>query len=226
MSLRNTKNTNRNRYIEGLYHHESEVQKFIKKSIIENNLPPINLSYNETKIIQFLIKTNGIKTIVEFGTHAGYSAASMAEALPENGKIFSFEKDKRTADIAISNFQKFGLDSKIQVIIGNAHETLNDISGFPNLKTALPVDMVFIDAEKQGYPNYLEWSCNNVRKGGLIIADNTFLFDAVFDEAEASRQNQKILSAMLEFNKNFADKHRFESIILPTDDGLSIGIKK
>ncbi len=218
MSLRISKNLLRNNYIKSLYTTESKAQQGIIASIEENNLPSINLSLLEVKIVQILIKLSGISTIVEFGTHAGYSAASMAEALPDDGRIHTFEKDPRTAHIATENFKKFELDKKIEVITGDAHT---------NLQTFKPsnLDMVFIDAEKQGYPDYLKWAYKNVKTGGLIIADNAFLFEAVYEPEIAKKTNDKLIAAMQEFNELLADRSKFESIILPTDDGLSVAIK-
>ncbi len=220
MSVRNTNNTLRNEYISNLYAPETPAQRHIRASIEQNNLRPINLNSPEAKIVQILIKLSNIRKIVEFGTHAGYSAASMAAALPEDGKIYTFEKDPKTAEIALNNFKHLGLDNKIEVIIGDAHE---------NLETFNPseIDMVFIDAEKQGYTNYLKWSYDNLKKGGLIIADNTFLFESMYDpEIAAAQENKKLVNAMHEFNNALADPLKFESIILPTDEGLSVAIKK
>ncbi len=224
MSLRNTHNQQRNKYIYNLYQNEeSQALQKVRQSIIDNNLPVINLNFNEAKIIQILIKMHSVRHIIEFGTLAGYSAIAMAEALPNDGKIFTFEKDKKTANIALQNIKEAGFENKISIIIGDAHENLVN----KNLPTDFfdrKFDMAFIDAEKQGYPAYLDWCEANIKRNGLIIADNTFLFNAVFESEEAKNHNQKILSAMLEFNKRFSDSKKFDSIILPTDDGLSIGI--
>ncbi|MDX1950215.1 MAG: O-methyltransferase [Rickettsiales bacterium] len=226
MSLRNTHNLDRNNYIYNLYkNEESQALQAVKQSIFDNNLRSINLNFNEAKILKFLIKLNKIERIVEFGTLAGYSAISMAEVISDKGKIFTFEIDEKVAEIAKQNIKNANLQNKISIIIGDAHKNLAEKNLLEDFYSK-PIDMVFIDAEKQGYPEYLEWAYQNVRSGGLIIADNTFLFNAVFDAEEAKKQNPKILNAMLEFNKNFADKEKFESVILPTDDGLSIAIKK
>lgn len=235
MSLRNNRNLLRNEYIRNLYAPETPAQKHIRGSIEANNLPRINLDSPEAKIVQILIKLGAIRTIVEFGTHAGYSAASMAASLPEDGKIYTFEKDPRTAEIAKNNFKQFNLDKKIEIIVGDAHEVLRTKEP-ENLRTSFsdsqvlkllssPIDMVFIDAEKKGYPDYLEWSYTNLRKGGIIIADNTFLFEAVYDPAIAEQENVNLLEAMQKFNHMLSDSTKFESIILPTDEGLSVAIK-
>ena len=83
------------------------------------------------------------------------------------------------------------------------------------------VDMVFIDAEKTGYPDYLEWAEQKLPAGGLLVADNTFLFDTVY--MEAPEGEAKMWLAMRQFNAALAE--RFEAIILPTAEGLSIALK-
>ena len=85
--------------------------------------------------------------------------------------------------------------------------------------------MVFIDADKQNYPAYLDWADKHVRKGGLIVADNTFLFGHVYGE-ESTHVREGTKEAMLCFNERLADVSKYTSIILPTKEGLSIAMKR
>lgn len=88
-----------------------------------------------------------------------------------------------------------------------------------------PFDMAFIDADKLNYLHYLDWAERNVRKGGLIIGDNTFLFDAVWKEGPVGRVRGTARHAMREFNKRLADPEKYLGILLPTEEGMTIAVK-
>lgn len=203
-------------YIKSLFAPEDVVLKNTIISIENNNLRPINVGADEGKLLQILIKLHGSITIVEVGTLVGYSTIWLARALPENGKIYSFEKDERIANIARDNILKSDVAHKIEVISGDAHEMLKTI------EDKATFDAIFIDAEKGGYCKYLDWAEKNIRKGGLIIGDNTFMHGEVFlDEPK-----EKMSVVMKQFNQRLADDNKYDGIIIPTNAGLTVAIKK
>ena len=110
------------------------------------------------------------KTVIEIGTLVGYSTIWIARALPAGGRVISFERDEKVAAVARENISKSDVANRIEIIVGDAHEKLKDI------KNRGPFDAMFIDAEKGGYCKYLDWAEKNIRSGGLILADNTFMF--------------------------------------------------
>ena len=86
-------------------------------------------------------------------------------------------------------------------------------------------DAIFIDADKTGYPKYLDFAEQRLRKGGLVIADNTFIWGTIFED-EPPLKNPQIWHAMKEFNERLADQSKFSSVIIPTKEGLSVAIKE
>jgi len=208
-------------YLNSLYCNEEKIFESIDKSIEESGLRAINIDKFEGKILKLLIQLSNAKKIIEVGTLAGYSTMWLASALGDNnGLVYSFEAEKKAFDVAIKNINLSKYKNKIKLIYGHAHTELINISN------EAPFDAIFIDAEKRGYVKYLDWAEANIKKGGLIIADNTFLNDAVFDERKITEKNKKQTATMKDFNSRLADKSKYESVILPTDEGLSVAIKK
>jgi len=207
---------NKFEYIRSLFASETTELQNIKKNTTDKN-DQIYISQEAGRILQFLIELGGIKNIIELGTLSGYSSSFMAESLPDDGHIYSFERDKQRANNALKNINS----SKITIIIGKALEQLKTIEGKD------PFDMIFIDADKLNYSNYLDWGERNIRKGGLIVADNTLLFDTVWSATtKHKRVSTSAHKAMKEFNKRLANRDKYTSIMLPIDDGLTISIKK
>jgi caffeoyl-CoA O-methyltransferase len=176
----------------------------------------ISISPETGKLLQTLIRLGGVRKIVEIGTLAGYSALWMAGALPEDGVLVTLEKDSARAGVAKKNVAE---NKKIRLIEGDALETL------PALEKDGPFDMIFIDADKLHYVRYLDWAEKNVRKGGLIVGDNTFLFDAVWKDGPVERVRDTARAAMREFNRRLADPEKYTGIMLDTPEGLTIAVK-
>ncbi len=204
-------------YIKRLFAKEDGILKATRSSIETNNIDPINISAPEAKLVQILLKLHNCKTLVEVGTLVGYSAIWAARALPYNGKVYTFEKDPKVAEVAARNFASSDVQAKIEMIVGDAHEKLDSI------KNKGPFDAIFIDAEKSGYPKYLDWAEKNLRSGGMIIGDNTFLFGKVYENGV---EEDKSTRAMKEFNARLADETKYEGIIIPTNEGMTVALKK
>src|SRR5690606_3405585 len=109
------------------------------------------------------------KRILEIGTLGGYSATWFARALPDDGKLISLEIDPHHAEVARKNLERAGFASKTEVRVGPALQTLDQMRA----DNEPPFDLVFIDADKEAYPDYLKKVLPMVREGGLILADNT-----------------------------------------------------
>jgi len=202
-------------YIRSLFAKESFNIRRVREHTtgVNNN---IYIYPEDGKLLQMLIKMNNIKTVVEIGTLSGYSATWMAEALPDDGKLYTFEHDPKRAEMALQNIT----NKKIELIQGAALKML------PEIEDKAPFDMIFIDANKNDYHNYLSWAEKNIRKGGIIAADNTLLFDAVWDENTTEKVSNAAKSSMREFNLRLADESKYTSLLLPTEQGFSIAIKE
>ena len=131
-------------------------------------LDPIAVSPSQGKFLNLLVKLRGAQRVLEVGTLGGYSALWMAMALPKDGKLVALEIDPKAAGVANGNFKKAGLDQVIELRLGPALESLKKLVE----EKAAPFDLVFIDADKPGYPEYLAWSLKLSRVGTVIILDN------------------------------------------------------
>ena len=174
----------------------------------------------EGQFLKFLISATRSEKILEVGLFTGYSAIAMALGLPENGKIVACEIDQEVAEIAEKNIQQFGLERTIDVKIGPALDTLQDLSE----KNAV-FDLVFVDADKQNYLNYVKFILDNslIQIGGIIVADNTLLQGEVYlEESERSDAGQ----AMSDFNDYLKSESRVEQVLIPLRDGVTLAERK
>ncbi len=179
----------------------------------------INVGPEEGKLLQMFITLHGIKTIVEIGTLAGYSAIWMARAIPEDGHLYTFEKEAKHAAIAREFFARSEVKGRITLFEGDAWDTL------PTLSPKGPFDMIFIDADKLGYNDYLDWAEANIRKFGLIVADNTLLFGSMGKSEPPEDVAPATWHAMQLFNERLADPNKYFSTMVPTQEGLTIAVK-
>ena len=205
-------------FIQKHYVKESDLFLKIREKAKEKKCDHMMVAPSEARLLQSLVEIHKSKKIIEIGTLFGYSALYFAEGIGNDGKIWTLEKNLENAQIAKEFFDHSQHKNKIELVIGDAHENLR------SLEKKGPFDCVFIDADKSGYPGYLEWAEKNVVSGGLIIADNTFLHGTVWG-AEHDRITKSQLSNMMKFHEMFSDKNRFKSIVYPSHDGLSVGIK-
>lgn len=204
-------------YIRGLYAKEDKLLKSIREDLIEDN-KPININPEEGKLLQLLIKMNRIKTIVEIGTLYGYSTIWMARALSDSGKIYTIEKDEDSHKIAKYNFIKAGVENKVEAINHYALKALNDLND--------TYDMVFIDAQKNEYLQYVQWAEQHIKKSGLIVLDNTFLSGAVYMDKLPENVKESTKLQMMEVNNYLANEEKFYTAMLPTNEGFTIVVKR
>lgn len=206
-------------YIHETVIHEPVELQWIKERILATDWP-IHIAPEEGRLLQLLIRLGGYNRILEIGTHAGYSTMWMAMALPQDGHIITIERDQNRIRMARETFQHFEEhSSKISLLEGKALEVLK------TLEDQSPFDMVFIDADKLNYLNYLNWAAQRVRKGGLIIGDNTFLSGAVYGEPTTDRISPSALKSINEFNQQLGNQTLYTSTMLPTKEGWTMGIK-
>ncbi len=131
-------------------------------------IPAIQVSPPQGKLLGILARSIGAKTILEFGTLAGYSSIWLARALPEDGRLVTLEADPAHAEVAAANIANAGLDRLVDLRVGRAQEVLPQLAA----EGAGPFDLTFIDADKESSPEYFAWALNRSRPGSLIVADN------------------------------------------------------
>lgn len=215
--MRDIELNEKNNYIQSLLEPESARLLQSRIAAVDLGLSRISVSPVEGKLIQFLLKSLNAKKVVEIGTLTGVSAQYILKSLPQNGQLWSLEKSEihaeKTKQILIQ-------DSRFQLIQGDAVETLKQI------QKEGPFDACFIDGNKAAYGKYLDWCEAHIKSGGLIIADNVFLSGAVWGQPTAQRFSEKQIKVMQEFNLRLAQEDKYESVLIPTEEGLFAAIKK
>ena len=181
----------------------------------EKRRPGMQISPYEGHVLQWLVRISGAKQLLEIGTFMGTSSLWLAGGLPEGGTLTSLEFDAEHAHAATAHITASPFTGRVVITHTDAHAWL----------AALPVapqfDMVFIDAEKKGYADYLDAVLPRMRPRGWIIGDNTLLFGALSGE-NPKAASAAAKAAMARFNETLADSTRFESVMLPTAEGLTV----
>ena len=182
-------------------------------------LPAINVAPNQGKLLNLLARTVGVRKILEIGTLGGYSTIWLARALPSGGRLITLEADPKHAEVARANIARAGLDGLVDLRLGKALDTL------PQLTAKAPFDLIFIDADKTGYSDYLGWSLKLSRPGTLIVADNVVRKGAVADPASLDANVQGVRR----FNELLAAEPRVSATVIQTVgskgyDGLAMAV--
>ncbi len=204
-------------YIQNLHAVETPDMIAARKRIHDNDFP-IHVTPMDGRILQVLVRMADIKTCVEIGTLGGYSSLWIADALPEDGHLYTCEHDEKRLKLAEATL---GSRQNTTIVKGDANETLPALA-----EQHGPFDMIFIDADKISYLNYLDWAEKNIRKGGLIVADDTLLKGSVYMHELPYRVRASTRDQLKEFNIRLADTKKYDSIIIPTVAGLSIAVKR
>jgi caffeoyl-CoA O-methyltransferase len=203
-------------YVRDLFGHEDAHLAEIRSRTVEEGLPQISVAPEEGRLLQFLIRLSGAQRIVEIGTLAGYSGTFMARALPEGGKLITLERDDHHAEVAQRLFEEAGLADRVEVRLGDA------LASLEKLAADGPFDAVFIDANKDGYPQYLDWAVENVRVGGLIMAHNALSRGRV---ALPDEEESPDLRGLRAFNTRISEDNRLLGMLIAMGDGLAAAVK-
>jgi caffeoyl-CoA O-methyltransferase len=202
-------------YIQDLFVPKDDAQRFILADSSRQGLPPINVKPEEGRFLQFLVRACGVLKAVEIGTLGGYSGTWIARGLSNGGRLITLEKELKHAEIARQHFAAAGVLDKVDIRIGDAHQTLETLSA------EAPFDFVFIDAEKTGNDAYYDWAIINVRQGGVIACHNAFRKGSVAGQGTPDEYTD----AMSAFNRRLADDPRLISTIFPAGDGTLVAVK-
>jgi predicted O-methyltransferase YrrM len=140
-------------------------------------LPPIAITPNQGKLLHLLARIHGARSILELGTLGAYSTIWLARALPPGGRLITLEANPDYAEVARANIAAAGLADTVELLLAPALETLPELAA----AGAGPFDLIFIDADKQNYPGYLEWSLKLSRPGTVIVGDNVVRAGRILD---------------------------------------------
>ena len=200
-----------------IYNHTQSLHPVQRDILVHNktlgDIQRMQISEVQGHFLQLIIKINNVKNCLEIGTFTGFSALTMALALPNKGKIITLDHDEKIVRVAENFFKKGNLDNKIETVISPALETLKKFT-----HERKKFDLIFIDADKSNYKNYYELSLNLINKKALIIFDNVLWHGDVSKKTVTDEQT----NVMREFNKYIKDDNRVEKVILPLGDGLTI----
>jgi predicted O-methyltransferase YrrM len=210
------------RYIEALFVPRDPALEEGLADAVAAGLPRIAVSPNEGKLLHLLARLVRPRRILEVGTLGGYSATWLARALEPGGHLVTLELEPHHAEVARRNLARAGVGDVVEVRVGPAAEALRAMiaAGEP------PFDVVFIDADKEGYPEYLELSLQLCRPGSLLLADNLIRGGAVLERGGDEARARGVRA----FNAKLAAHPRLEAIVLPIVrerlDGVGIAIVK
>ena len=200
-------------YVARLFAPEDEILMSLREEADRTGLPPISISADTGRLLQVLLTAVGAKRVLEVGTLGGYSAIWMARALPEGGSLVSIELDPRHAAFAARYVRRADVDGKVEIRVGRALDILASLDGER-------FDAIFLDADKEPLPTYFEWALRLVRRGGLIVADNALWGGRVIDD----RVEDDATRGIRELNRRMATDPRVLGILVPTHDGVAIGV--
>jgi caffeoyl-CoA O-methyltransferase len=198
-------------YVCDLFAPEDDHLRVLRDESIAQGLPQAHIHPEEGRMLQFLLGLIGAHRVLEIGTLAGYSATWIARGLPDGGHLISLDRDPDRADLTRGLLAEAGLSDRVEVRVGEAPGVLSDLAAEG------PFDAIFIDANKDAYPAYLDWALDNIRPGGLIMAHNAFMRGRIADPDAQSEYN---VQSMQTFNHRIADDPRLDGMIIPIGDGI------
>ncbi|MCA8916069.1 MAG: O-methyltransferase [Planctomycetes bacterium] len=187
----------------------------LKQAAEAAEIPKIWISPAQASLMQVILKLHGAKQVIEVGTLAGYSAISMARALPDDGRVRTIELESRHADFAEQWIAKSNVANKVKVLRGAGVDVLKTIDSGS-------ADACFLDADKANYPRYLDECLRILPVGGLIMADNAFAFGRLFDQVE----DDSGVAAVRRFNDYMAAEKRVHAVMVGIGDGCWVGVKE
>ena len=155
-------------------------------------LPPIEVAPGAGKLLKLLVQLSGARRVLEIGTLAGFSTLWMAQGLPDGGRLLTCEFLPKHAEVARANVDAAGLGDLVEIRVGAALETLQGLADAGEE----PFDFVFIDADKENNPHYLDWAVRLGRPGTAIVMDNVVWEGAVLDPAMDAVNAPGIISAL------------------------------
>ena len=191
---------------------EPEILAKLNEETYQKVLQPRMLSgHIQGRFLSMISKMKSPSCILEIGTYTGYGTLCLAEGLSDGGKIFTIDRNEELLKIQNKYFEMSGKRDKIIQLTGNAKDILENLDE--------SYDIVFIDADKENYIEYFNLVSERLNNNGIIISDNVLWSGKVLNSPSKNDEETNIL---IEFNKTLNEDERFETIILPIRDGLSI----
>ena len=191
---------------------EDEGLQYALRAAKQAGLPGIQISPIQGKLLQLLAVACNAQKILEIGSLGGYSGIWLARALPSGGRFITLEINPTHANLVRNAFAKANVSDRAEVQVGRALDLL------PKLESEAPFDLVFIDADKPPYPQYLDWALHLTRPGSIIVADNVIRSGKAFADPE-----DEGMAGIVEYNKRIASDPRLTSLDIAMDDDYTDG---
>jgi caffeoyl-CoA O-methyltransferase len=205
------------RYVSQVYGAEDEQLREIRERSQAAGLPDIQVAALDNRHLEVLVRMTGVRKAVEIGTLAGYSGLAILRGMVPDGILTTLEYEPAHAAVASETFRRAGVSDRVRLLQGRAVDLL------PTLAAEAPYDFCFIDADKESYPLYLEWAARSLRQGGVVVADNVFLFGELAKPVGAG--SSAAARAMDAFHQRLAGSGEFRATVLPTGEGLAVGVR-
>ena len=188
-------------------HPDSALQRAVQ-SAVDAGMPPIEVTPNAGKLLKLLVGASGARRVLEIGTLAGFSTIWMAQGLPDDGRLVTCEYLAKHAEVARANVDAAGLGHKVEIRIGAALDTLAALE----TEGGGAFDFVFIDADKENNPRYLDWAVRLGRPGTTIVMDNVVWEGAVLDPSMDEVNAPGIIDAL----KLMGEDSRLDATVIQT----------
>lgn len=206
-------------YAERVLAPEDAILAEVRERSIREGLPAIQVSGLDGRHLEVIARACGARRAVEIGTLGGYSGICLLRGMGTGGVLHTFELEPKNAEVARASFAKAGFASASHIHVGPALERLGDLANEPSF------DLVFIDADKVSYPAYLNWAAQHLRLGGVVLGDNAFGWGGVADLPSNESRSPEQIASLREFNATLANGGRWKATLLPTAEGLAMGVK-
>lgn len=203
-------------YSEQLYE-EDELLLKVKEAIRESGMPEVSVAPGYGRLLSMLVALSRAEAVLEIGALGGYSGICLARGLSSAGTLTTLELKTEYAEMANRHLKLAGFGDKVEYRVGPALESLAELE-----REGRTFDFFFIDADKENYPNYLEYAIRLARPGAMIAGDNVFLRGRTLNP----EKNGPAVQAMRRFNETIAGDSRLTSTMLPAYDGLVLAVVK
>jgi caffeoyl-CoA O-methyltransferase len=191
------------------------LQALADETAAMGDLARLQIAPEQGAFLTMLTRLVGARRAVEVGTFTGYSSICIARGLVEGGRLLCCDVSREWTDIARRYWAQAGVSDRIDLALAPAAQTLQA------LPEDEPIDFAFIDADKEGYPEYWEQVVKRMRPGGLVVVDNVLASGRVLDpEATGSA------AAIRAFNAMVLDDDRVDLVMIPVADGLTLGLRR
>lgn len=205
-------------YYQAIAFREPEILKELRQATSQLPMANMQIAPEQGQFMALLVQLTGARKILEIGVFTGYSSLALALALPPQGRVLGCEISAEYAAIARQFWQKAGVSEKIDVLLGPAVTSLEQLLANGEQES---FDLAFIDANKSDYDQYYELSLQLVRPGGLILIDNVLWYGKVADETVQDKATQSIRH----LNAKLHQDPRISLCLVPIGDGLTLALK-